>query len=105
MIEQIPLDFTAARAAGKEAGERAAAKADKASPGFSEEARAFFLKYLEEHQVSSGELMVDAAKLAGITRQAMRKRAEAGTVRSVTIDGLLFIRREDVLKLSPDNRR
>jgi hypothetical protein len=47
----------------------------------------------------------NAAKLAGITRQAMRKRAEAGTVRSVTIDGLLFIRREDALKLSPDNRR
>jgi hypothetical protein len=47
----------------------------------------------------------NAAKLAGITRQAMRKRAEAGTVRSVTIDGLLFVRREDALKLSPDNRR
>jgi hypothetical protein len=47
----------------------------------------------------------NAAKLAGMTRQAMRKRAEAGTVRSVTIDGLLFIRREDALKLSPDNRR
>jgi hypothetical protein len=37
----------------------------------------------------------NAAKLAGISRQAMRKRAEAGVVRSVVIDGLLFIHKDD----------
>ena len=49
----------------------------------------------------------NAAKAVGISRQAMRKRAEVGTVRSVVIDGLLFIHRDDArpLKLTGDNRR
>lgn len=49
----------------------------------------------------------NAAKVAGISRQAMRKRAEAGTVRSVVIDGLLFVHKDDArpLKLTGDNRR
>ena len=49
----------------------------------------------------------NAAKAVGISRQAMRKRAEAGTVRSVVLDGLLFIHKDDArpLKLTPDNRR
>lgn len=49
----------------------------------------------------------NAAKAVGISRQAMRKRAEAGTVRSVVIDGLLFIHKDDArpLKLTTDNRR
>lgn len=47
----------------------------------------------------------NAAELAGVSRQWMRKLAEAGQVRSVVIDGLLFVRREDALKVSPDKRR
>ena len=47
----------------------------------------------------------NAAKLAGVSRQYMRRLAEANRVRSVVIDGLLFVHREDALKLSPDNRR
>lgn len=47
----------------------------------------------------------NAAKLAGVSRQYMRRLAEAGRVRSVVIDGLLFVHREDALKLSTDNRR
>lgn len=47
----------------------------------------------------------NAAKLAGKSRQWMRRLAEEGRVRAVVIDGLLFIRREDAVKLSPDNRR
>jgi len=46
-----------------------------------------------------------AAELAGCSRQWMRRLAEEGRVRSVVIDGLLFVRREDALKLSGDNRR
>lgn len=46
-----------------------------------------------------------AAELAGVSRQWMRKLAESGKVASVVIDGLLFIRRADALKLTPDNRR
>ena len=45
------------------------------------------------------------AKLAGVSRQYMRRLALDGKVRSVVIDGLLFVLRADVLKLSPDNRR
>ena len=47
----------------------------------------------------------NAAKLAGVSRQYMRRLALDGKVRSVVIDGLLFVLRADVLKLSPDNRR
>ena len=47
----------------------------------------------------------NAAKLAGVSRQYMRRLAKDGKVRSVVIDGLLFVHRGDALKLSPDNRR
>jgi hypothetical protein len=46
-----------------------------------------------------------AAALAGVSRQWMRRLAEEGRVRSVVIDGLLFVHKADALKLSPDNRR
>jgi hypothetical protein len=47
----------------------------------------------------------NAAKLAGVSRQYMRRLAMDGRVRSVVIDGLLFVHRADALKLSPDNGR
>lgn len=47
----------------------------------------------------------NAAKLAGVSRQYMRRLALDGKVRSVVIDGLLFVLRADALKLSPDTRR
>lgn len=47
----------------------------------------------------------NAAKLAGVSRQYMRRLALEGRVRSVVIDGLLFVHRADALKLSPDNGR
>jgi excisionase family DNA binding protein len=47
----------------------------------------------------------NAAQLAGVSRQYMRRLAKDGRVRSVVIDGLLFVLRADALKLSPDNRR
>lgn len=46
-----------------------------------------------------------AAELAGVSRQWMRRLAEEGRVRSVVIDGLLFVCREDALKLSGDKGR
>lgn len=46
-----------------------------------------------------------AAELAGVSRQYMRRLAMDGRVRSVVIDGLLFVHRDDALKLSTDNRR
>ncbi len=55
-----------ARAAGEVAGQRAADKAERADDGFRERAQAFVLGYLAQHGASSGELMTDAAKLAGI---------------------------------------
>lgn len=49
----------------------------------------------------------NAARLAGVSRQYMRRLAKHGRVRSVVIDGLLFVHRVDAkaLKVSPDNRR
>ncbi len=47
----------------------------------------------------------NAAKLAGVSRQYLRRLAMDGRVRSVVIDGLLFVHRADALKLSSDNSR
>jgi hypothetical protein len=47
----------------------------------------------------------NAAKLAGVSRQYMRRLAMNGRVRSVVIDGLLFVHKADALKLSLDNSR
>ena len=47
----------------------------------------------------------NAATLAGVSRQYMRRLAKDRRVRSVVIDGLLFVLRADALKLSGDNRR
>ena len=47
----------------------------------------------------------NAAKLAGVSRQYMRRLALEGRVRSVVIDGLLFVHKADALKLSGDNGR
>lgn len=55
-----------ARAAGAEAGDRAADRAERQDDGFRERAAAFVLAYLAQHGISSGELITDAAKLAGI---------------------------------------
>lgn len=55
-----------ARAAGDMAGQRAADKAERLEAGFRERAAAFVLGYLAQHGISSGELVTDAAKLAGI---------------------------------------
>jgi hypothetical protein len=58
-------------------------------------------------RIETGEYLTctNAAKLAGVSRQYMRRLAMDGKVRSVVIDGLLFVHRGDALKLSPDNRR
>ena len=55
-----------ARQAGAVAGERAADKAERQDDGFRHRAQGFVLGYLAQHGASSGELMTDAAKLAGI---------------------------------------
>jgi excisionase family DNA binding protein len=58
-------------------------------------------------QIETGDYLTctNAAKLIGVSRQYMRRLAEAGRVRSVVIDGLLFVHRQDALELSGDNRR
>lgn len=63
-----PPVYTAAhaRAAGAAAGALAADKAERMGDGFRERAAAFVLGYLAQHGASSGELVTDAAKLAGI---------------------------------------
>lgn len=61
-----PRDIAPERAAGARAGERAADRAERVDDGFRERAAAFVVGYLQQHGVSSGELVTDAAKLAGI---------------------------------------
>lgn len=59
-------NYRAARKAGDRAGKLAADKAERQDDGFRERATAFVLGYLQQHGVSSGELITDAAQLAGI---------------------------------------
>jgi hypothetical protein len=61
-----PRAYEPARKDGEVAGQRAADRAERESDGFRERAQAFVLGYLAQHGVSSGELITDAAKLAGI---------------------------------------
>lgn len=61
-----PRPYAPARAAGERAGKLAANKAERQDDGFRERAAQFVLGYLAQHGVSSGELITDAAKLAGI---------------------------------------
>ena len=55
-----------ARQQGAVMGELAADRAERADPTFRERAQAHVLAYLKDHGTSSGELITDACKLAGI---------------------------------------
>jgi hypothetical protein len=61
-----PYTVRKARQRGEAAGQRAADRAERQDDGFRERAAAFVLGYLAQHGISSGELVTDAAKLAGI---------------------------------------
>lgn len=68
---QLAIDFDTpalpvAQAMGEIGMKRALDHAEADEPGFSERAQAFVLEYLRVHGVSSGELVTDACKLAGI---------------------------------------
>lgn len=41
-----------------------------------------------------------AAEIAGVSREWARQKAKDGTVRSVCMDGIWFIHRDDALKLA-----
>lgn len=74
-MNQIALDFSpppaqrcvaAAARAGDRAIARGEAKARAIDPDFVDRACAHFVAYLRQHGTSSGELLTDSAKLAGI---------------------------------------
>ena len=58
--------FTLAKAQGEAAMARGEAKATQIAPDFTERASAHILAYLQAHGISSGELLTDSCKLAGI---------------------------------------
>ena len=62
------MSFVFARAIGTQMAGLCARRAEDDVPDFSERARAFVLRYLRDHGVSSSELITDAAKLAGLVR-------------------------------------
>ena len=71
MSVQFSINFDApslpvAKAMGEIGMQLAAAHAEVNEPGFSARAKAFVIEYLRANGVSSGELITDAAKLAGI---------------------------------------
>lgn len=67
IFEPVPArSYTTARKAGDLGGKLAADKAERHDDGFRDRATAFVLGYLQQHGVSSSELITDAAKLAGI---------------------------------------
>lgn len=60
------IEMPAARMEGERLANLAADKAERDEEGFTEIARAFVLQYLGQHGASSGEVITDAAKVAGI---------------------------------------
>lgn len=76
MMRQSAFDFPAppappsavarARAAGDEAGERAAKRAERQDAAFRDRAAVFVTDYLRAHSTASSEDITDAAKCAGI---------------------------------------
>lgn len=77
MNQQLQIDFSApplpvARAIGDQCMQRAADRAERDEPGFSERAQAFVLRYLAEHGSASGEDITDACKAAGIQPAEVR---------------------------------
>lgn len=88
IFEPAPArSYTAARKAGDRAGNLAADKAEREANGFRERATAFVLGYLQQHGVSSGELITDAAKLAGI--KPPDDRAFGPVYKSLALRGLI----------------
>ena len=68
-IPAVPERRTAMKVATRRGDQAIAAGAEKAKridPAFLERAEAHMVSYLREHGTSSGELLVDACKLAGI---------------------------------------
>ena len=70
-MNQLALSFdapsmSAAHSLGAIGMQRATDHAERDEPGFSGRAQAFILAYLAKHGTSSGELLTDACKLAGI---------------------------------------
>ena len=46
-----------------------------------------------------------AAKLVGVSRQAMHRRASLGHIRTNRIDGRLFVHKDDVVNIKPRQRK
>lgn len=63
---QTVISLAIARAQGHDAMDRAEAKAKAIDPQFIERAAAHMLAYLRAHGPSSGEMLTDSCKLAGI---------------------------------------
>lgn len=63
---QPAVALAIARAQGHDAMDRAESKAKAIDPEFIERAATHMLKYLLAHGVSSGEILTDSCKLAGI---------------------------------------
>jgi hypothetical protein len=64
-MNQIALDFTAARAEGDAAGQRCAAKAARIDPEFSKKAEAAIMAHLHVVGQASGEALTDIAVAVG----------------------------------------
>lgn len=65
MNQQLSIDFSSARAAGEDLGERCAAKAERVAGFDSEGASKFILGELIRHGQMSGESLTNSAKQAG----------------------------------------
>lgn len=64
-MNQLAIDFSAPREAGREAADRCADKAEKVADWDREGASKFILSQLHRHGQMSGEKLTDAAKSVG----------------------------------------
>lgn len=93
-MNQLAIDFSAARELGEQAANACLAKARKADPEFSEKAAAAILSHLRVVHQASGEVLVDVAIAMGA--RCADSRAFGGVFQGLIRRGLIVCLRSDL---------
>lgn len=93
-MNQLAIDFTAAREAGEQAAQACLAKTHRADPQFSQRAATAILNHLRAVRQASGEELVDIAIAHGA--HAHDQRAFGGVFQALARRGLIVCLRSDL---------
>lgn len=97
-MNQLVIDFSAARAAGEQAAQACLAKAERSDPQFSQRAATAILNYLKAVRIASGEELTEIAIAHGA--RPADARAFGGVFRMLSQRGLIVCLRSDLPRKS-----